>query len=115
LILEPARKDGFDFDKHIDKTFTVTFKLFEGYINYWIMFEQLRLFYAYNAPNEYFNPMRLSFLDGVGFEFIAFEFDKILFTGLSELNLDFSSTTPEFQTFDATFHYNYFDVKKDIR
>lgn len=108
-------RDGFNFERHVDKTFTITFKLFEGYINYWIMFEQLRMFYSDDSREENFNPIRLSFLDGVGMEFIAFEFQKVLFTGLSELTLDFSSTTPEFQTFDATFAYNYFEVKKDIR
>ena len=107
-------KDGFNFNKSIDKNFSITFKLFEGYINYWILFDQLQYFYDYDADNEFFPPMTLSFLDATGFELIAFTFNKIVMTDLSELELSYANNVPEFQTFTATFVYNYFDVKRRL-
>lgn len=107
-------KDGFDFKKQFEKTFTITFKSFEGYINYWIMFEQLYNFYDYDADNEFFPDMTLSLLDNTGFELIAFTFKKILMTGLSSLDLSYTSNVPDFNTFTVDFAYNYFELKRRI-
>lgn len=115
LMEEPVRwKDGFNFDKTMDKSFVITFKLFEGYINYWIMFDQLRKFYEYDTKNEFFPPMTVSFLDNTGFELIAFKFNKVLMTSLSSLDLTYAENIPEFQTFDVGFTYNYFDVENRL-
>lgn len=107
-------KDGFNFEKHIDKSFTMTFKGYEGYINYWILFEQLYWFYNYDAENEYFPEMTLSMLDNTGFELIAFNFNKILMTEISSLDLSYSSNLPDLNTFTVTFHYNYFELKRRL-
>lgn len=107
-------KDGFNFEKHIDKTFTITFKTYEGYINYWIMLEQLHEFYKYDAKNSFFPDITLSMLDVQGLEIISIQYKKVLFTNLSSLELSYSSTVPNFNTFDATFHYNYLDIKRRL-
>lgn len=107
-------KDGFDFKKSIDKEFTITFKLFEGYINYWIMFDQLQKFYDYDTENQFFPPMTLSFLDNTGFELIAFIYEKVLMTSMTQLELSYASNIPDFQTFDVTFHYNYFNIERRL-
>ena len=115
LMDDPVKwKDGFNFETNLNKTFTITFKLFEGYINYWIMFDQLRKFYHLDTKNEFFPPMTLSFLDNTGFELIAFKFDKIIMTSISSLDLSYAENIPEFQTFSIDFHYNYFSVENRL-
>lgn len=96
-----------DTKRWMSRDFSVTFKLCEGYLNYWIMFEQLMAFYDYHNGDYTMGDVILQFLDNNGFEFIAFRFGKIVYTGISELNLSFSSNIPEFQTFTCDFKYNY--------
>ena len=107
-------KDGFRAGKHLQKEFTVTFKSYEGYINYWIMYDQLKQFLSYDQELEFFAPTSLSFLDQTGFELINMEYQQVLFTGMSSLELSFSSNVSEFQTFDCTFVYNYLNVKRRL-
>jgi hypothetical protein len=107
-------KDGFNLEKSLEKTFTISFKQFEGYLNYWIMFDQLQKFYSYDVNNEFFPPMTLSLLDNTGFELVAITFYKIIGTSLSSLELSYASNIPEFQTFDMNFSFNYFKVENRL-
>ncbi|MCK9574561.1 MAG: hypothetical protein WC979_01505 [Candidatus Pacearchaeota archaeon] len=101
-------------ERWLTREFSITFKLYEGYINYWIMFEQLQKFYSYDQTNYMLNDFVLQFLDNTGFELIAFKFEKIIFTGISALDLSFSSNTPEFKTFTCDFAYNYPHIIKRL-
>lgn len=97
-------------ERWLSRDFTITFKLGEGYLNYWIMFEQLRQFYSYEEEKYMKGDIYLQFLDNSGFEVIAFRFGKIVYKSISELELSFSSNVPEFQTFTCTFSYNYPEI-----
>ncbi|HRW21753.1 MAG TPA: hypothetical protein P5509_07265 [Bacteroidales bacterium] len=101
-------------ERWISREFSVTFKLYEGYINYWIMFEQLQKFYAYDQPNYMLGDLVLSFLDNSGFEIIAFKFIKVVYQGISSLDLSFSSNVPDFKTFQCDFVFNYMDIIKRL-
>jgi hypothetical protein len=105
-------KGGLRLDRYLDRDFTITFKLYEGYINYWIMFDTFRAFYDLDNKESFLSDVTLSFLDQTGFEFIAVEFHQILITNISEVELNYSSNTADFQTFNATFKYNYIKIKK---
>jgi hypothetical protein len=110
-----SSKGGKRFETYLDRNFTVTFKTYEGYINYWIMFDLFREFYDLDNKEKYLTDINLSFMDHTGFEFITINFNQILLTALSELELNYSSTTPEFRTFTATFKYNYIKIQKRLQ
>lgn len=106
----PHRGKGnleFSFDKTID----VTFKLSEGYINYWLMFEHLSYFYDYTTKSEdrFFKKFVVSFLDNIGYELVAIELGRVVMTGLSNLDLSFTSNIPDFKTFDVSFQFTTFE------
>lgn len=103
-----------NLNRWITKEFSITFKLYEGYINYWIMFEQLQAYYDYNQRIAFMEDFVLQFLDNTGFELIAFKFEKTIFTGISNLDLSFSSNVPNFQTFTCDFVYNYAHIIKRL-
>lgn len=107
-------KGGYRIGKYMEKDFTITFKSYEAYVNYWIMFDQFQEFLAYDNENQYLPNMTLSFLDQDGFELVVFEFKQITMTGLSELELNFSSNTAEFNNFTCDFHYNYLTIKRRL-
>lgn len=92
------------------REFTVTFRLYEGYLNYWIMFDQLRTFYSYENRKALLPDLILQFMDNNGYEFIAFRFGQTLLTSISELELSFSSNMPEGSTFTCNFKYNYPEI-----
>ena len=104
-----------NMEKNIDKEITVTFKLYEGYINYWLMFEQLDAFYSYTSKIKAFPDMYLSFMDNSGFELYTFKFGRVIYTGISDLSLSFSSNVPEFKTFTCDFTYTTFELLKRIQ
>ena len=99
----------------IPKDITITFKLYEGYINYWIMFEQLNYFYQYTTEQQALPDMFLSFMDNVGFELFTFKLGRPIYYGISELSLSFSSNVPEFKTFTCNFSYTTFELLKRIQ
>lgn len=108
-------KGGRRFETYLDRSITISFKTYEGYINYWIMFDLFRAFYDLDNKEEYLTDINLTFLDHTGFEFITIDFNQIVLTGLSELELNYSSSTAEFRTFTATFKYNYLKIQKRLQ
>lgn len=107
-------KGGFRLGKQIEKDFSMTFKSYEAYINYWMMFDQFQEFLAYDNENEFLPNLTLSFLDQDGFELVVFEFKQLTMKGISELELNFSSNTADFNNFTCDFHYNYFEIKRRL-
>jgi len=119
-----SSRGGFYLEKYLSRDFTLTFKLYEGYINYWVMFDLFQEFYAsvLNTPKDkldtkkgrFLSDVTLSFLDQTGFEFIAVELQQILITSMSEVELNYSSNTAEFKTFNMNFKYNFINIKKRL-
>jgi hypothetical protein len=101
-------------ERWLPREFSITFKLYEGYINYWIMFECLQAFYAYDNLKYLGEDIVLQFLDNTGYELIAFKFEKTVFTGMSGLELSFASNVPDFKTFECDFSYNYPHILKRL-
>ena len=100
---------------YLDREFTLTFKSYEGYINYWIMFDMFFEFYSMKQKDKYLGDVTLSFLDQTGFEFVAIEFSQVTMTALSSLELNYSSNTAEFTNFTADFKYNYIKINKRLQ
>jgi hypothetical protein len=107
-------KGGFRMGKQFDKNFDITFKSYEAYINYWMMFDQFEEFLSYDNENEFLPNLTLSFLDQDGFELVTITYKQITMMSISELELNFSSNSAEFQSFTCGFHYNYFEVKRRL-
>lgn len=107
-------KGGKRFETYIDHSFNITFKTYEGYINYWIMFDLFREYYAFDNKQAFLPDINITFLDHIGFELLNINFNEIIFTSLSELELNYSSNTAEFRSFTAGFKYNFISVQKRL-
>jgi hypothetical protein len=105
-------KGGLRLERYLSRDFNLTFKLYEGYINYWVMFDLFRAFYDLDNREKFLSDVSLTFLDATGFEFFAVEMHQILITSISELELNYSSNAADFKTFNASFKYNYIKFKK---
>ena len=109
-----SSKGGFRLERYLERNFNITFKLYEGYINYWVLFDTFRAFYDLDNTEKFMPGITISFLDQTGFEFIAVELNQILINSISELELNYSSNVAEFKTFNMNFRYNYIKIKKRL-
>jgi len=107
-----AYRGGKELEPILDKNLTLTFKLSEGFITYWILFEQIELFQEYSLRKPFWEPMYVSFLDHHGFELVQFTFEKIIPTSLSQFDISYAQTAAEFNTFTMNLRYNRFKIKR---
>lgn len=114
LSEDPIRWKGGTNKNYFEREFTVTFKSYEGYINYWMMFDLFTQYVDYDNKVEFLPNVTLSFLDHTGFELIVFEFKQLILTEISELQLNFTSNAAEFQDFECKFLYNYYTIKRRL-
>lgn len=107
-------KSATNIQNLIRRDFSVTFKLGEGFVNYWIMYEHMIDFLDFQNTNEYLPDLNLRLLDHEGTIMATVEFQQPIYTSLSEVQLNYSSTTPQFSTFSIGFRCNYVKIKLEI-
>ena len=64
--------------------------------------------------NLYIPPVHIQMLDAEGNNIVTCFLDQIIFNSVGALDLNFSSNTIEFQTFELNFTYNILDIKVNI-
>lgn len=104
-------RQSLDLDRIITKEFTVNMKAADGYLNYWVLFEVYRDYLSIPNMEDYFPDMSLMYLDREGYELLSIDFKQPIMKGISEVEMNYSSTAMEFRTFSTTFKYNVFDIK----
>ena len=109
-----AYRGGKELEAVLDKNLTLTFKLSEGFISYWILFEQIEKFVQYGDSLPFWPPLYVSFLDHHGFELVSFCFQKIIPTSLSAFDISYAQTTAEFNTFTMNLRYNRYIITRKI-
>lgn len=94
---------------------TVTMQGFDGWINYWMAFDTFN--YYYNLTGKFPHLPEgngIQILDGEGNALVTVRLKEMIWSSISSLDLNFSSNTVEFQTFDLGFNYNLIDFKIDL-
>ena len=99
----------------IDRTFTITFQLLDGNVNYWIMLETFFHYYAYENESPYTFNIPLHIFDAEGIRMYSVTFKDCLFTGLNQFTMSYSEVTPEFRTFECTFSFNEINMDFQIQ
>ena len=98
------------------KELTVTFQLFDGFVNYWMMTDIFTHYYNLGGEVPYIpEGSRLELLDSEGNIVISAEMQRVLFSSIADLELNFSTNTAEFITFDCTFIYNKLLTKLELQ
>lgn len=98
----------------IQREFTVTFQLLDGFINYWIMMDTLLYYYARTTKEPYIEPFTLRILDAEGASVAYMQFEKIIMNSINELNLTMSENVADFATFEVNFFYNKLNLRMEI-
>jgi len=105
------KRSGNTIDEAMDKSLTITFKLTEGYTSYFIMRQQLDLYYQIIKTKPlYMSPINVELLDDSGHAIITYEQEQITPTNLSELQLSYAAKLGSYNTFTLECSYNYFNI-----
>jgi hypothetical protein len=95
-----------------DRNLTVTMQSFDGFINYWMAVELMQYYYSRDGKQPWVpEGVGLQLMDGEGNLFMTARLQEMIMTGVGSLDLNFSSNTVDFQTFDITFVYNTLEIK----
>lgn len=101
-----------DMSKAMAKEMTVNFQATDGYLNYWLMFEQFQEYIRLeNNVTEYFPDFSLQFLDRVGYQLLNVKIMQPIMISLDAVEMSYSSIIPDFKSFSATFAFNHFELE----
>jgi len=103
-------RQSLDLDRVVPKEFTINLKAADGYLNYWVLFETYRYYLTIPNVEDYHPDMSLSYLDREGYQILTVDFKQPLMKGISDVEMNYSSTAMDFRTFSVTFKYNWFDI-----
>lgn len=105
---------GKELEAILNRDISLTFKLTESYLSYFIMWDQidtyLHYFHLHEETQIWMEPIHLSFLSDAGFELIKFTFNEIVPLTLSEVNLSYAAQIASYSNFTFTMKYNYYDI-----
>ena len=107
-----TKRSGRQLDQDMNKELTLTIKLSESYMTYFIARQQMDLYLKYGANQKalYFPPINVTILDEGGFENITYTYYQLTPTSLSDFDLSYAAKPGSFNTFTWGFKYNYFDI-----
>ena len=107
-----TKRSGRQLDQEMNKELTLTIKLSESYMTYFIARQQMDLYLKYGANQKalYFPPINVTILDEGGFENITYTYYQLTPTNLSDFDLSYAAKPGSFNTFTWSFKYNYFDI-----
>ena len=106
-----TKRSGRQLDQDMGKDLTLTIKLSESYMTYFIARQQMDLYLKYGAQRPlYFPPINVTILDEGGFENITYTYYQLTPVSLSDFDLSYAAKPGSFNTFTWGFKYNYFDI-----
>lgn len=107
-------KSALPVEDYFKREFTLTFKLTDSYLNYFIFLENAFKFMNFDNKTQTYSPMRLCLLNNEGYLVSSLIFKNPIIKGMNGLNLSYSSATPDFKTFQANFQYLDSDIELDF-
>ena len=107
-----TKRGGLQLDQSMEKTLTLTIKLSQSYITYFMVRQQFEEYLKFGEGQKelYMPPISVTILDDDGFETVTYTYNQLTPTGLSDFDLSYAARPGSFNTFTWTFSYNYFDI-----
>ena len=90
--------------------FNVTFKMVDGFLNYFVMMDTLLYFLNFKNADVHTMDLAVRLLDNDGNIVTTIGFKETIIKSLGELQLNYTSNSPENQTFSLGFTCNFIDI-----
>ena len=88
------------------KNLSLTFKLLNGYINYWILLDTYFFHYDMANPEPFIGDISLRMLDNQENIMFTRVYKDCIFTGISDFELSYSENIQTFETFTIDLQYS---------
>jgi hypothetical protein len=96
------------------REFDVSFRISEGFINYFIMLETVLDKLNFKNPQVFIQNLPLRILDNDGNIVTTVTFKEVTLTSMNNLNLNYTQNAPSVYTFSVGFKCNYLDISLEI-
>lgn len=97
---------GLNQELLIDRSFSVNFKMFDGFVNYWIMNEIFFYYYDFANTKPFTVDIPIRILDHEGNLMYSVIFEDCLYTSIGEFTLDFTENDIDNKSFTCDFEFN---------
>lgn len=97
------------------KDITINFKAADGYINYFIMLDTVLDFLNFANPEAFISVLPLRILDGEGNVVVSVQFERVIFSSFTGLELSYTGNNPSYTSFSLGFTCNYLDIKFEAK
>jgi hypothetical protein len=94
--------------------FQVTFRMGEGFVNYFVMLETMLEHLNFKNPDLFVENLPLQTLDNNGNVITTIQFKGVTLASLSELNLNYTQNNPSPSSFTVGFNYNYLAIDLEM-
>lgn len=94
--------------------FSVTFRMAEGFVNYFVMLETMLEHLNFKNPELFVENLPLQTLDNNGNVITTIQFKGVTIASLSELTLNYTQNAPTATSFSAGFNYNYLSIDLEM-
>ena len=88
------------------KNLTLTFKLLNGYINYWILLDTYFYHYDMKNPEAFIGDITLRIIDNQENVMMSRIYRDCIMTGISDFELSYSDNIQTFETFSIDLQYS---------
>jgi hypothetical protein len=92
----------------------VTFRMGEGFINYFVMMETILAHLNFKNPALFVDNLPLRIMDNQGNIITSIIFKGMTLASLSELSLNYTQNAPAATTFSVGFNYNYISIDLEM-
>jgi len=93
-----------------NKDFSISFRVVDGFINYWVFMETVLYFLNFKNEDLFIQSLPLRLLDNEGNIMVSLKFSEVLFAGFSELEMNATQYDPQDTSFTINFTANYIDI-----
>lgn len=105
------KRIGKTMDEEMDKSLTITFKLTEGFTTYFILRQQMDLYYQFIKTKPLYWPsINVDIIDDSGHAMVTYEQEQITPESLSEINFSYAHKLGSYNTFTLEMKYNFFNI-----
>lgn len=94
----------------MEREMTVTFQIMDGFVNYFIFLDNALRYLNFMNRTQYFDIMRLGWLSREGFLLGYMDMRMSVLHGMSGFKLSYGSMNQEFNTFEAKFKFNDWEI-----
>jgi hypothetical protein len=104
-------KDATPVQDLFNQEFSVSFRMTDGFVNYWIMLDTILNFQNFKNEQPYIPTLPLRFLNTNGDILVTNNFENVIISSISDVQLNYTQNSPQVSTFSVGFKSNFMHIQ----